>query len=198
MSEALTRLPLVARAASTNLSSKRWSVSTSGSTIGSAMRMTSSSPLMSSRTSVSVMVSRRCRVRSGKRRCSSGSAVGRKIGRDRWDGPKLQRPREHPLAMLGVIEQVAHRGKDGAPAPDDLLALLGQLDPRFSPLDEADLELILQFLDLHAEGRLGDGAGLRRLAEMQRLRQCFEITQLPQGHHGDKGRFGSISTLMLR
>ena len=68
--------------------------------------------------------------------------------------------------MLGVVEQVAHRGEDGAPAPDDLLALLGQLDPRLSPLDEADLKLVLELLDLHAERRLGDGAGLRRLAEM--------------------------------
>ena len=95
-----------------------------------------------------------------------GQRRGQEIRRDRWDGSKLQRPREHPLAMLGVVEQVAHRGKDGAPAPDDLLALLGQLDPRLSPLDEADLEIVLHFLDLHAEGGLGDGASLRRLAEM--------------------------------
>jgi hypothetical protein len=39
--------------------------------------------------------------------------------------------------MLGVIEQVAHRGKDGARAPRDLLAWRGELDARFPPLDEA-------------------------------------------------------------
>jgi hypothetical protein len=32
--------------------------------------------------------------------------------------------------MLGVIEEVAHRGKDGAGAPCDLLALLGEFDAR--------------------------------------------------------------------
>ena len=112
-----------------------------------------------------------------------GQRRRQEIRRDRRDGAELERSRQHPLAMLGVVEQIAHRGKDGAPAPDDLLALLGQLDPRLSPLDQADLELVLHLLDLHAESRLGDGASLRRLAEMQRLRQGLEITQLAKRHH---------------
>jgi hypothetical protein len=41
--------------------------------------------------------------------------------------------------MLGVVEQVAHRGEDGAPAPDDLFALLGHFESRLSALYEADL-----------------------------------------------------------
>jgi len=48
--------------------------------------------------------------------------------------------------MLGIVEQVAHGGEDGPPAPNDLLALLGQFDARFPPLDQADLELILKLL----------------------------------------------------
>ena len=75
-----------------------------------------------------------------------------------------------------------------APAPGDLLALLGELDARLSPLDEAHLELVLELLDLHAERRLADGAGFRRMAEMPRFRQRFEIAQLPERDHGDKGR----------
>jgi hypothetical protein len=90
--------------------------------------------------------------------------------------------------MLGVVEQVAHRGKDGAAAPHDLLALLGQFDARPPALDEAHLQLVFQLLDLHAERGLGDGASLSSLSEMQRLGQGLEITQLPQGHHGDKTR----------
>ena len=70
----------------------------------------------------------------------------------------------------------------------DLLALLGELDARFSPLDEAHLELVLELLDLHAERRLADGAGLRRMAEMAGFRQRFEVAQLPERNHGDKGR----------
>ena len=73
--------------------------------------------------------------------------------------------------MLGIVQEVAHRGEDAARASGDLLALLGQLDAGFSPLDEADLELVLELLDLHTERRLADGAGLRRMAEMARFRQ---------------------------
>jgi hypothetical protein len=88
--------------------------------------------------------------------------------------------------MLGVIEEVAHRGKDRAPAPDDLLALIGQFDARLPALDEADLQLIFQLLDLHAERGLAHGASVSCLSEMQRVGQGLEITQLPQGHHCDK------------
>jgi hypothetical protein len=90
--------------------------------------------------------------------------------------------------MLGVIEQVAHRSEDRAPALSDLLTLLGQLDSRLAPLDETDLQLVLELFDLHAKGRLGDGAGLRCLAKMQRLRQCLEIMQLAKSQHSDKSR----------
>ena len=57
-----------------------------------------------------------------------GQRRRQQIGRDRRDRPELQRPRQHPLPMLRVIKQIAHRGKDSPPAPDDLLPLLGQLD----------------------------------------------------------------------
>src|SRR5262245_2531282 len=91
--------------------------------------------------------------------------------------------------MFCVIDEIAHRGKDGAPAPDDLLPLLGQLDARFSTFDEADLQLVLELLDLHAERRLGYGAGLSRLAEMKRLGQGLEVAQLAEGYHSDKRRW---------
>ena len=58
--------------------------------------------------------------------------------------------------------------------------------PDLSPLDQADAELVLEFLDLHAERRLADRAGLRRMAEMARFCQSFEIAELPKRHHGDK------------
>jgi hypothetical protein len=90
------------------------------------------------------------------------------IGRDRRDGPELERSRKHPLTMPGVVEEVAHRGKVGASTADDLLALLGQLDPRLPPLDEAHLQLVLKLLDLLVSGGWVM-AQFRRLTEMQRL-----------------------------
>ena len=73
--------------------------------------------------------------------------------------------------MLGVIEQVAHRGENGARAPRDFLALLGELDARFAALDQAHLQLVLELLDLHGERRLADGASFGRMAEMAGFRQ---------------------------
>lgn len=68
------------------------------------------------------------------------------------------------------------------------LALRGEFDARLAPLDQAHAELVLELFDLHAEGRLADGAGLRGVAEMPGFRQRFEVAQLPERHHGDKGR----------
>ena len=90
--------------------------------------------------------------------------------------------------MLGVIEQVAHRGEDGAPAPDDFLALLRQLDSGLPPLDETDLEHLLKLPDLHAECRLADRASFSGFAEVKSLGQSIEVAQLPKGNHGDKCR----------
>ena len=112
-----------------------------------------------------------------------GQRRRQQIGRDRGDRSELQRPRQHPLPLLGVIEQVAHRGEDHPPATDDLRALLGQLDARLPPLDETDLKLVLKLLDLHAERGLGDRAGLGCPAEMEGPGQGLEVAQLAKGDH---------------
>jgi hypothetical protein len=66
--------------------------------------------------------------------------------------------------------------------------VLGQLDTRFAPLHQAKLELIFELLDLHAERRLANGAGFGGMAEMASFREGFEVAQLPERNHGDKGR----------
>jgi hypothetical protein len=111
---------------------------------------------------------------------------GQEIGRDRRDGAELQHARQHPFLMLGVVEEVAHRGEDGAGAPRDLLALLGQFDARFAALDQAHLELVLELLDLHAHGGLADSASLGGVTEMAGFRQRVEVTELSKRDHGDK------------
>lgn len=90
--------------------------------------------------------------------------------------------------MLGVVEKIAHRGEDGPGAAGHLLAPLGELDARFAPLHEAHLQLVLELLDLHAEGGLADGAVLRRMTEMMSLGERLEISQLPERDHSYKGR----------
>jgi hypothetical protein len=88
--------------------------------------------------------------------------------------------------VLGIVQEVAHGSENAARAPRDFLALVGQGDARFATLDQAQLELVLELLDLHAERGLADGAGLGCVAEMPGFGQGFEVTQLPQGDHTDK------------
>jgi hypothetical protein len=108
------------------------------------------------------------------------------VGRDRRDGAELQHACQHPFLMLGVVEEVAHRCENGAGALRDLLALFGEFDARFAPFDQAHLELVLELLDLHAHGRLADGASLGSMAEMAGFRQRVEVTELSKRDHDDK------------
>jgi hypothetical protein len=107
----------------------------------------------------------------GKAPLQLGQRRGQEIGRDRRDGAELQHACQHPFLMLGVVEEVAHRGENGAGALGDLLALLGQFDARFAPFDQGHPERVLELLDLHAHGGLADGARLGGVAEMAGFRQ---------------------------
>ena len=51
-------------------------------------------------------------------------------------GTEVQQAAQHAFLMFGVIEQIAHRGKNGAGAASNFLALLGQLDAGFAAPDE--------------------------------------------------------------
>ena len=84
-----------------------------------------------------------------------------------------------------------------ARAPCDLLALLGELDARLAALDQAHLELVLELLDLHAERRLADRAGLRRMAEMAGFRQRFQVAQLAERDHAIRGAYASYKEIRL-
>ena len=99
--------------------------------------------------------------------------------------------------MLGVVEKIAHRGKYGARAFGDLLALFGELDARLPSLDEAHLKLVLQLLDLHAERRLAHGAGCRGMTEMAGFRQRFEVAQLAERNHPIRAAYASYKEIRL-
>jgi hypothetical protein len=68
----------------------------------------------------------------------------------------------------------------------DFLAGRSERNGVSPPLDEPDVEFLFEFLHLHRERRLRDGALVRRHAEMTRARECFEVAELSERHHADK------------
>ncbi|MDT4875176.1 hypothetical protein FQZ97_1105250 [compost metagenome] len=59
---------------------------------------------------------------------------------------------------------------------------LAQFDPTIGTLEQPRANLLLQRLDLLAQGRLGDAQGQRGTAEMQFFGDGDEVTQVTQFH----------------
>lgn len=180
------RLSLVARTASTNLSSKRWSVSSFRVLDGKRDQDQIEVP-------TDKLPHQGLRDRLAKLQVGSESAAAARAepqARDRARSKGSHRALTIPIAPAPDAwrSQANHAPRQGssARASTDLLSLLGQLDPRFPALDEADLQLLLKLLNLHTERGLADSAGLGRAAEMPGLGQGLKVTELTQGHHSDK------------
>ena len=105
------------------------------------------------------------------------------IRRQSRDDAELQRAAED-VAMAGEVDEVAGGGEDALGALRHLKAGFGDGDLARPALDQLGAELALELADLHRQRRLGDGALLRRLAEMAIAGEGGEITQLTQGNHG--------------
>jgi hypothetical protein len=174
--------PALALVAKMNLSSNRCTVSSSGSSIGNATRIRE---IAGDKLAHEIFGDCLAELKreTGEAPLQLGQRLRQKIRRDRRDGAELERARQHALLMFGIVKQVAHRSEDGARAARNLLALLGELDARLAALDEAQMQLVLELLDLHGERRLAHGTGLRRMAEMPRLGERFEVAQLAERDH---------------
>jgi hypothetical protein len=103
------------------------------------------------------------------------------VGRDRGNDAEVQRTSQNAVAVMRIVDQIAHVGDDAGGASRDLLAPLGQLHALPPALDQHGLQLPLQLLDLHRQRRLRDGAGSGRPPEVLVLGDGGEITQLTQG-----------------
>ena len=112
--------------------------------------------------------------------------VRQHIGRERRDHAEPQPSGEQPSAVARELGQVARGREHALGAAGHLRAGLGQNHLAGPPLDQVDAEVLLQLADLHRKRRLGDGAGLRGLAEMPVLGERGQISQLFQGDHADK------------
>ena len=103
------------------------------------------------------------------------------VGRDRGNDAEVQRTGQNAVAVVRVVDQIAHVRDDAGGAPRNLPPLLGQLHALPPALDQDGLQLPLQLLDLHRQRRLRDGARRGRPPEVLVLGNGGEITQLAQG-----------------
>ena len=78
----------------------------------------------------------------------------------------MQRPRQQIGLPAGEVDDVAGIAQHAGGAAGDIAAGFGQHHAAAAALDQLHAERLFQLLDLHRERRLGDGAMLRRLAEM--------------------------------
>ena len=108
------------------------------------------------------------------------------IGRERRDDAEPERAGQQAGAMPGEILKIAGGAEDPLGALRHLGPDLGQDRLAGAPLDQRDPEILLELLDLHRQGRLAHGAGLRRPPEMAVLGQRIEIAELSERQHIDK------------
>ena len=84
--------------------------------------------------------------------------------------------------MLRELDHLVHVAEDAGGAGGDLAALVGKQHARARAFDQHEAELLLELVNLHGKGGLGDGAGLRGAAEMLLAGQRVEVAELFERH----------------
>ncbi len=104
---------------------------------------------------------------------------GQQIGRDRRDDADAQPPDQPVLRGARQIGQFIDRAQDVADAQRRTLRRNCSAEPgaRLARTARSPSDFF-QFLDLHRQGGLGDGAGIRRASKMSMSRQGLEIAKL--------------------
>ena len=117
--------------------------------------------------------------------------VGQEIGRNRGDHPQPQAPGESAPCRTGHIAQFLDRSQHVLRPAVKLFAKPGQPHLARGPFEKLHTQRVLQFPDLHGQGRLGYGTGLGGVAEMAMPRERLEIAQLTQGDIDHKKKLSS-------
>ena len=100
--------------------------------------------------------------------------------------------------MAREIDEVARCRKNPLCALCDFNADLCQSNVTWPPLYEVGADLTFQFLDLHRERRLGDGAFIGGASEVPVAGEGGEITQLTEGDHSYKLRLSNVGNNTIR
>ena len=108
--------------------------------------------------------------------------AGGQHGGDGGDEGDLKRTRKRFLFRTCHLGQLVHIEKDHLRPVDDL-ASDGRGGHRMRiPVEDADIQFLLQFLDHQAQRRLREAAGLGCLAEVPMVVDGDDIAQLLEGH----------------
>ncbi len=108
--------------------------------------------------------------------------IGQQIGTDGVDHADPQRPGDRILAALGDLLDRRRLLDHLLRLAHDLLAERGHADLARAAFEQLDVELLLELLDRHAQGRLRDETGLGGAPEMALPRHGDDVAQLGQRH----------------
>ena len=103
------------------------------------------------------------------------------IGCNRRDHADAQPARKPVPRRTREVSQFVDRAQDVADALDDLFSELRKPDLSRASLDQHAAQSLLQFLDLHRQGRLRDRTCFCRASEVAMTCQRIEIAKLPKG-----------------
>ena len=104
-------------------------------------------------------------------------------GGNRGDQGNLQGTGQRILFQAGHFGNLVHVVQDHLRLVDDLAPDFRGRHRMGVPVEDADVQLLLQFLHHQAQGRLGEAAGFGRLSEVPILVNGNDIPQLQQCHN---------------
>ena len=105
-----------------------------------------------------------------------------KVGADHWRQPDVDLPFLQLHHVGQVARQPPHRVHDVLRLKQDGLARVGQLHAFAQPLEQLDLQLVLQILDHPADCRLGDEQILGGFRKTFGPGHFQKILQIPDLH----------------
>jgi hypothetical protein len=113
-----------------------------------------------------------------------GQDVRQQVGAQRVEHPETDGAAERALTLPGDLDDVVHVTEHAPRAGGDGFADRRQDDPGPAAFNQLDPELLLEVSQLSAQGRLRDAGLFGGPAEMQRLGDSHEVTELLEGGHG--------------
>ena len=120
---------------------------------------------------------------------------GQQGGHDRGDDPEGKGTTDKPLLLVHDILDACGFIDDGTGLFHNFPSCVRNADGLFAPVEYLDVQFILQFLHLHAQGRLGNKAFFGCQGKVAVFRHGQDILQLGNGHKEYNDLYKNINSI---